>query len=47
MPSKFEGIFFGGSRAGVASRFLVNRQDAQIFVHFFVHFDEKYFSQKA
>lgn len=40
-------MFFGGSRAGVASRFLVNRQDAQIFHGFFVHFDEKYFSQKA
>jgi hypothetical protein len=39
--------FFVGSRAGVASRFLVNRQDAQIFSRFVVHFDEKYFSQKA
>jgi hypothetical protein len=39
--------FFGGSWAVAASRFLVNKQYAQIFFRFFVQYNEKYFSQNT
>jgi hypothetical protein len=46
-PSLLNEGVFGGSWAVAASRFLVNKQYAQIFFRFFVQYNEKYFSQNT